>query len=263
MNRSNFNQTGGYPLKTERLEELQTAYQILNAFGSLAGNLTIISGCVSIGATVGDGFVYINNELLEFRSGIAAVDSEVIIIEEPVNRAFENGTVKEVHVIRYAAFGTADQSWLWSDFKRPIETKTLESRLSSIEKKLSIFQPGGAVFAWFKPVADIPAGFQEVVNMRGRTVFGYDPAQTEFNLIGKPGGSPTKQLSVAELPTVKPINGTFFKKGTGFGGTTGLTVGDTGGADFAEGELIKPFGGDQPFSILNPYRVAAYIEYIG
>lgn len=137
MNRSNFNQTGGFPLKTERLQELQTAFQTMNAFGSLAGNLTIISGCEVVGSTVKPGFVNINNELLEFREAILEEDSAVIIIEEPVNRAFENGTVKEVHKIRYATFGTAETSWLWSDFKRPIQTKELAEMFLAINNSLT------------------------------------------------------------------------------------------------------------------------------
>jgi hypothetical protein len=129
MNKTNFNQTGGFPLKTERLQELQTAFQILNAFGALAGNLTIISGCTTVGSTVKNGFVFIDGELLEFREAGLTGTSRVIIIEEAVNRAFENGTVKTVYTIRYATFGTAATSWLWTDFKKPIETKALVAAL--------------------------------------------------------------------------------------------------------------------------------------
>ena len=59
MNKSNFTQTGGYPLKSERLQEMETAYSVFNSLGQLAGNLTIVSGCVTVGATVSDGFVFI------------------------------------------------------------------------------------------------------------------------------------------------------------------------------------------------------------
>ncbi|MBP4140127.1 hypothetical protein J3495_18850, partial [Flavobacterium sp. P7388] len=157
MNKTNFIQTGGWPLKGERLQEMQTAYQTLNAFGALAGNLTIISGCELVGSTVKNGFVYIDNELLEFREAVVAVDSTVIIIEENVDRAFKNGVVKTVHTIRYATFGTnPEESWLWSDFIRPLEIKTLNARIGLIEKKLAIFQQGGVVFAWFKPLNQIP-----------------------------------------------------------------------------------------------------------
>jgi hypothetical protein len=152
MNKSNFILTGGYPLKAERLEELQTAFEPFNAFGSLAGNLTIISGCEPVGSTVKKGFVFINGELLEFREAAATPTSSVIIIEEPVNRAFENGSVKQVHTIRYATFGTAATSWPWSDFVRPIETKSIkafqEGVLNSIriiETKLATIAEGAEV----------------------------------------------------------------------------------------------------------------------
>ncbi|MBP4140174.1 hypothetical protein J3495_19090, partial [Flavobacterium sp. P7388] len=84
------------------------------------------------------------------------------------------------------------------DFIRPLEIKTLNARIGLIEKKLAIFQQGGVVFAWFKPLNQIPAGFQEVTNLKGRTIFGYDPDQTEFNLIGKAGGNKNKALSINE-----------------------------------------------------------------
>lgn len=135
MNKSKFITTGGYPLKAERLQEQQTAYQIFNSFGSLAGNLTIISGCETIGTTVQNGFVFIDGELLEFRGAVATSTSRVIIIEESVNRGFENGIIKEVYTIRYATFGTSETSWLWTDFKRSFETKNIPGNLvTQLEK---------------------------------------------------------------------------------------------------------------------------------
>lgn len=139
MNKTNFNQTGGFPLKTERLQELQTAYSIFNALGALAGNLSIISGCELAGTTIKNGFVYIDGELLEFREAAVTETSAVIIIEQAINRAFEDGSTKQVHTIRYATFGTADINWPWSDFKRPIETKNipadLVAQLEGIDEK--------------------------------------------------------------------------------------------------------------------------------
>ncbi|WP_268848155.1 hypothetical protein [Flavobacterium aestivum] len=129
MNKTNFVQTGGFPLNAERLEELETAYSIFNAYGALAGNFTIISGCVTSGSNVSDGYVYVNGELLAFKAGAVTPTSSVIIIEQKVNRPFENSEIKTVHTIRYATFGTAETSWLWSDFKRPMETKELIAAL--------------------------------------------------------------------------------------------------------------------------------------
>lgn len=263
MNKTNFNQTGGFPLKTERLKELETSYLILQAFGNIAGNLTIISGCEVVGTTIADGVVFIDGEVLEFRTAVAPVDSTVIIIEENIDRAFENGTVKTVHTKRYATIGTNPEvSWLWSDFKRPLETKNLDTRLAAIEKKLTIFQPGGVVFPWFKPVAEIPAGFQEVADMKGRTIIGYDPTQTEFNLIGKKGGA----KSVSSTSAV-PITGYSGTESTD-GGTSGKLIISSGQNE--EGEYLDSLrkAGTAPnitinTSTLSPYKIAAYIEYIG
>ncbi|WP_289665587.1 hypothetical protein [Flavobacterium panacagri] len=137
MNKSNFNQTGGYPLTTERLQELQTAHEIFNSFGSLAGNYTIISGCNLIGSIVQNGFVFINGELLEFRQAAVTPTSTVIIIETPVMKSFENGNQKQVHTIRYATFGTAEVSWPWSSFRRPIETKEIAPVLDQKADKVT------------------------------------------------------------------------------------------------------------------------------
>lgn len=37
--------------------------------------------------------------------------------------------VKQVHTKRYATFGTAETYWLWTDFKRPFETKSIPTDL--------------------------------------------------------------------------------------------------------------------------------------
>lgn len=150
MNKTNFNQTGGFPLKTERLQELQTAFMAFNAFGQLAGNLTIISGCETVGTKVKNGFVFIDGELLEFHEALGVDEgSQVVIIEDKIDRAFENGTVKTVHVLRYATIGSAEISWPWNSFKRPFPTKDIEafrsgfaSRLNVIETKLATIENG-------------------------------------------------------------------------------------------------------------------------
>lgn len=142
MNKTNFVQTGGFPLNTERLEELEKAYSIFNAYGALAGDLTIISGCVTTGSNVSDGYVYISGELFPFRAAAVTPTSTVIIVEQKINRPFESSEIKTVHTLRYATFGTAETSWAWADFKRPFPTKEipadLNEQLETIETKESI-----------------------------------------------------------------------------------------------------------------------------
>jgi hypothetical protein len=255
MNSTNFTQTGGWPLDSERLQEMQTAYSIFNSLGALAGNLTIISGCETVGTIVKNGFVYINGELLEFREATVAVDSTVIIIEYAVSRAFKNGVSKQVHTIRYATFGTAGTSWLWSDFKRPLETKDISARLAIVEKKLAIFQPGGVAFPWFKPANEIPEGFQEVLDMRGRTIIGYDPTQAEFDEIEEIGGAKDVQLIAANIPELQ-VNASNSAGGSEGGGA--ITTGNANEGAIGVG---KTPNGTTKVKILNPYRIAMYIEY--
>ncbi|MFV8364827.1 phage baseplate protein [Flavobacterium sp. XS1P27] len=256
MNSTNFNQTGGFPLKTERLQELQTAFNIFQSYGALAGNLTIISGCELLGSTIKNGVVYINGEPLEFREATVTETSTVIIIDEPVNRAFENGVVKQVHTIRYATFGTAETSWPWASFKRIDPVVQLMIRLDSLEKKAAVFQTGGGMVLWNKPAVDIPTGWQEVVNWRGRMPIGLDENQVEFNEIGKPGGAKNKTLSIEEMPSHTHGFRAYVQSGSNSG---------SGGeaAGYFEDRQTKGTGGGQQFSLLNPYRVVLFIEFIG
>lgn len=278
MNKSNFNQTGGYPLKTERLQEMQTAYSIFNALGALAGDLTIISGCALTGTIIGNGVVNINGELLDFQAATVTGTSTVIIVESTVNRGFKNGVIKEVHAIRYATFGTADTSWLWTSFKRVDAMSVMMARLDVMEKKTAVFQSGGGMVLWNKPAADIPTGWQEVIDWRGRMPIGFDANQPEFDTIGKPGGAKNKKLSINELPkhnfhTFSPsstatknntVNPTTYpvadSDGTGWGNETYRIRQSSTKPTLGKSSDV---GGDEQFSLLNPYRVVLFIEFIG
>ena len=258
MNKSTFILTGGYPLKAERLQELQTAYSIFNSLGALAGNFTIISGCVVAGTTVGNGIVYINGEVIEFREADGAGTPDVIIIEEAVNRAFKNGVIKEVHTKRYATFGTAADSWPWSGFKRPDPIILMMARLEVLEKKSAVFQAGGGMVFWNKPAADIPAGWQEVVDWRGRMPVGFDASQVEFDTLGKMDGAKSKTLSINEIPSHSHAIGNSRRNtGGGSGGDENHPKSYAGSRD----HITDTQGGGQSFSILNPYRTVLFIEY--
>jgi|SRR6478735_8024645 len=93
-------------------------------------------------------------------------------------------------------------------------------------------------------------------NLDGQTLIGYG---ANYSTIGQFVGEKEHTLTIPELPVVSPINGSFFKKGTGFGGSSGLTVGDNGTNNFAPGELIAPFGGGQSHNNMQPSMVALFI----
>jgi hypothetical protein len=110
------------------LAKLQTAFNLFNAFGNIVGDLTIISGCEVAGDNVGNGVVYINGEVLEFRGGLA--QTKVIVKEDVENLLFENQNSYPVVKTRYATFGTGVGAINWVDFKRGFATKEIAEALA-------------------------------------------------------------------------------------------------------------------------------------
>ena len=151
MNKINFNQTGGFPLSTNILDAMQSAYAIFNQLGNLAGNKAIISGCEQLGNTVADGVIFLNGEILPFKGG--AIGSSVIIKEESESRVFEDGATKPVIFKKYVTFGssTPEKTFVWAEFK-PIKNlislaqekaektalKTAEDKIAELEKQKPI-----------------------------------------------------------------------------------------------------------------------------
>jgi hypothetical protein len=128
MNKIDFNQVGGFPMTTNILAKIQTAFSLFNALGNIVGDLTIISGCEVVGTNVTDGVVFINNEVLEFRGGL--VQTKVTIKEDTENLTFQNGNSYPSIKTRYATFGTGVGAINWADFKRGFQTKGLAEALA-------------------------------------------------------------------------------------------------------------------------------------
>jgi len=259
--RIDFLQTGGYRLETDTLKLMQDAYSLFHSLGEVIGNKSIIKGCNVLGNTVSDGVIYLNGELLFFQGG--QTQTKVIVTETVENLTFLDGESKPTFYKRKASFGTGIDAILWSEFSRPFDLLSITSRVVELEKQNAVFQADGAMVLWNKPAADIPTGWQEVLDWRGRMPIGWKPNEVEFDTVGKVGGQKMKTLTEAELPKISPVPPTSFLKGGSYGGSGGITRGDYPTGPYSAGELIKPFGGDQPFSIMNPYRVVMFIEYVG
>lgn len=136
MNKLEVNQVGGFPMTTRILDEIQKAHAVFNSLGGLAGNFTILDGCVTTGTNVSDGFVFINGEVFDFKGGLA--QTKVIIKETVENLVFQNNNSNPVIKTRYVTFGTGVNAIDWADFKRPIETKALEVLLGAINTSLNV-----------------------------------------------------------------------------------------------------------------------------
>ncbi|AUS04476.1 phage baseplate protein [Pseudotamlana carrageenivorans] len=196
MNIFDFLQTGGFPFETDTLHEMQAAYNIFNAFGALAGDKTIISGCAVTGSTVSDGVVYLNGEVFNFVGGNE--QATVRIIETPTSKVFEDGSTKEVLKKRHVTFASGVGAINWSEFTRLDSLKNINSR---------ILPPGTNPQLYSGAIANIPTGWQlcdgtnNTPDLRGQFIVGYNPNDTDYNAIGKTGGEKEVTLTEQQMPS--------------------------------------------------------------
>ncbi|OBX20950.1 MULTISPECIES: hypothetical protein [Bizionia] len=264
MNKQNFLQTGGFPFETDILNYMQESYGLFNALGELAGNKAIIKGCEVVGSNTSDGIVYISGEVFKFIGG--QTQANVKVLENVSSKVFENGDTKEVHYERYVTFASGTGSIPWSEFSRPFSMLSITSRITELEKQNAVFQADGAMVFWNKPAADIPDGWQEVTDWRGRMPVGWNPTDTDFNQLGETGGNKTRTVSAT---ITNPISG-FGVGGSAGGGDNGKLLvgsGNNEGGEFLE-SIRKASSApnstiNTSINIMNPYRVVMFIEYTG
>lgn len=251
MNRIDYNLAGGFPFSTQILDAGQKAYNILNAFGYLSGdNSVIITGCVAgTGGTVTDGMVFINGELMPFKG--STVTAKVIIVQTADARGFEDGSVKPVIYTRYATFGTGGTEFTWTDFRRPLNLFALEDRLIQIEKAVPI----GLVAIWGKPADAIPEGWEIHVPIQGTTPVGRKTGDINFGAVaGTQIGTPAVTLDISQMPSHSHKQ--YWTIGSGGASGNGGTL-VTGERDTSN------TGGDQPHTNIQPSTIVDFIIFIG
>lgn len=200
MNKIDLQQTGGFPLETDTLDAMQTAYSIFNSLGNIVAPLSIISGCTPSGNIILNGTVYINGEILEFRGG---TPTQYVTIREDVTKRFFEGGIEEktVYRTRYATFGESatNENYRWSDFHRPFSLKEIGNRL---------VHPG-FIQDYYGDINQIPFGWvvcdgtNGTPDLRGMFIVGYDNRDTEYNAIGKTGGAKEVALNINQMPLHK------------------------------------------------------------
>ena len=225
MNTINFNQVGGFPFSTNILAKLQTAFSIFNALGNIVGELTIISGCEVAGDNVGNGIVYFNGEVLEFRGGLA--QTKVIIKEDVESLLFENQNSYPVVKTRYATFGTGVGAINWVDFKRGFATKDIIETLA---------------LKGDKTVLDGLSDFVDLMYAKLLTIDMYAEKNVQANLLQT---DDTKDDFVkGQTPTIS-----YLAKGT-------YAIGDVDGTDWIETVTFPNVG-------TNNYMVVGCIVSVG
>lgn len=249
MNNIDYNQSGGFPLSTQILDAAQNAYKNFNAFGNLAGALSIIDGCEpASGGTVTNGFVSIYGELLPFLGN--TISDNVVIIEVPDARGFEDGSVKPVIYTRYATFGDGVVSYPWEDFRRPLTLFALEDRLLMLEKSVPI----GLVAIWGKPADAIPEGWVEHDDLKGNVPAGHNPGDVNFGALDAVIGTAQVTLDITQIPA--HTHKQYWTIGSG--GASG------NGGSLVDGQRdTTSAGGGQSHTNIQPSRIVKFIRFVG
>lgn len=253
MNTIDFTLSDGFPFDQDVLGFIQDNIILASKSAAWGGNFAIISGCDIAGANAGNGFVFMNGEILPFLGG--AIDTKVIVVETATNVLYEDNVERPVKKIRYATFGDdGATNYLWTDFKRNTSEGVL-ARLERLERVAAPMILGGGMWMWNRPAIDIPAGWAEVVDWRGRLPMGVNTDDVDFNIVGKPGGF--KKSTITQNQTPKPA-----------GLSSNFEVGSR--PAFGSGPVVywpKTISGavaaTEDLTFLNPYRTVYFIEYIG
>jgi hypothetical protein len=263
MNKYDLTQSGGFPLDQGVLNFLQECIKTASVSAALAGPLAILSGCVVTGNYMEAGFVSINGEILPFSPGV--VSAKIVIEEVSTPVIFQDGTPKVVKFVRTARFGDdGTDNYPYLLFKR----NTAEGLIKRIERLELLSAPlisGGSMMFWNKPFIQIPAGWREVENWRGRMPIGVNPDDLEFSGDpGKLGGSKTHTNTIDEMaPHSHTYADNQSTEGIDFGS------GSTRGSKTQSAEATRTTniagglaGVAQPYNIMNPYRTVYFIEPI-
>jgi len=262
MNRYDFTQPGGFPFDQGVMEFIQDCINTAASTAALSGSLAILSGCTVAGGSVTDGVVVINGEILPFVGGV--ISAKVIIQQTSTAIAYQDGTPRTVKYERKAKFGDDGvTNYLWANFKRNTAEGIL-ARLDRVEGLLRPFTTIGGMIWWRGSIATIPAGFREVVEMRGKfpmaakaPVDGVRPVNFD---IGNEGGSETHTLTPEEIPEFEISIPT-----TGYAdihGAADKLVGHSDTPNAPDITITVNAGGGQPHTIMNPYLVGCWIEPI-
>lgn len=274
-----FMQTGGVPLTNDLLDVLQSTYDIYNCIAPLAGNLTIISGCELSGSYVNPGVVAIDGEVLPFVGGVAG--STVYINIESQSETFQDQTDKVLIIKKTVQFGNASIVYNWVDFVKLETIKELQLKVNNgvtqqefaaakadielLKLKTAPIINGGVVWAFFKPVDQIPVGWKECLNIRGKTIVGLDPNYTynplthiqdfKLNVLGETTGELQHKITQAEIPNYN------LKRNVGHETPKGgydLIWSNAPGNSFEQ--VINSGGGDKPHNNVQPSVIANFIE---
>ena len=315
MKKVNFTQAGGFPTDEKTFDFMQAAYfdvlkTVIGHFGLPETGNFIISGCELGSSVTGTGphavitagIMYIDGDLCifdEIAGGNFTKIKKIEIIEDaPFEsagnlptyysyKAMENssGVALSEFVRLPKVQELVNQTIHWEDIPdKPAividpavaPALTIWQRIELLEKKAAVFTAGGGMVLWNKPANQIPWGWHEVVDWRGRMPIGLDNTvdssgafvNPEFSPLttgvvdpGRIGGNKGVTLIADNLPKIELKYGASQNDE----GDPGDNIVTSGNEQYNSNKTFFSFGSTTPtkVGILNPYRTVIFIEYTG
>jgi hypothetical protein len=203
-----------------------------------------------------------------------------------------NSTLGKITLIGYTGMGTDDQLLIFIPAAVVVsaDLTDLETRIAKLEIYTRPISVGGAIWIWKRPLINIPTEYQEVTELRGKTIIGHLSTDDDFTPVWtKTGGAKAHNISGTNfLPRFRlftivnellgPIVGHPVDVGRAVSAVRSLikafSKSDGGGKESydtagASADTIEPtlsptswVGQESPDDInhLNPYRIVHFIE---
>lgn len=263
MNIANYteNKRDRYPLSTKALDFIQNQILLVARLTALYGDNFIITP--SSGDT--SGLIVINGELMP----LTGTPCEFIVVTETSDSVTARDiTFENIRTYRTAQYSTLNtQNILASNFQTFQNVQSLIEELA--EMKMHVM-PKGSIIMWSGDTKALPSGFalcdgnNNTPDLRGRFIVGYDPKDTEYEVIGNTGGKPTVTLTIDEMPShyheyASPRMKTGLIDGiTLCGDESAATYGDSHSSPMSR-YSTKLSGGDKSHENRPPYYTLAYI----
>jgi len=158
-----------------------------------------------------------------------------------------------------------------------INEMTILEEIALIKAQLEPVTAGKAIWVWNDTLLSIPAGWQEVTDLRGKTVIGQLEDDTDFGLLGQTGGNKKINLTASQnAPHTHfiannenssanvPLSATnYLQRARDVGGNPPEDYELTGSATASTIGKTSEQGTGSDINILNPYRIVHFIEWVG
>lgn len=245
-------QQGGYRFDDVSIAYFQSMYEERDSFlHSVFGDKKIVKGVILNTQTnlYSDGLITYNGKLFHFVGG--AAHAKVSLIKVETKRQYEDGNDKAAFINEFFEFGeNGTDSFDFSELKRWYLNQPIFKEIKEVAGTVTNADLAGT--GWF--IADGQNGTDD---LRSMFIVGVDSRDTDYNAVGKTGGSKKHTLTVEEMPS-------HTHKASADGGSTNSTGTSFRRESDVNGELeTKSAGGNQPHENRPPYYAAIRIQFIG